>query len=186
MASMPLYNPRDGSPDEIDDPVLSELYAYWSGLRRRGETPARGDIDPGEIRHLLPYLILAECHGAGRIFRYRLVGTDVAFARGSDFTGRYLHERGPMTPYLAHLCELYRLSAPRTDALYSVFSYDYAADHGPRQVSRLFMPLRAAGNFPAMLLIGQVRTPSPLPIWLTEPTQIHPLALFAIKPETAK
>lgn len=188
MGSEPLYSLPDATPDEITDPILSDLYGYWSGLRKDGAIPSRSDLDPTEIPHLLPYVILAECYDNGRRIKFRLTGSDIAFTRGSDLTGRYLHERGPMTPYLEHLSEIYRIGAISEEGVYSSFSYGYTADSGPKQVNRIFLPMTGTADIPSMLLVGQVRDksePTAKPIWLTEPDHIEPLSLFAIRPATA-
>ena len=185
MCSQPAYTPHAGAADQIDDSLLLDLYGYWSGLRREGAVPLRSDLDPIDIPHLLPYIILAECADAGQKIKFRLTGSDIAFAPGSDLTGRYLHERGPRTPYLAHLCELYRLGSICQGGIYSSFAYSYSGDSGPKKVNRIFLPLNGSEDGPSMLLVGQVRdksTPMAKPIWLTEPDIIQPLALFDILP----
>ncbi len=186
MSSKPLYSLPDGSPEEIDDPILADLYHHWSGLCKAGTIPLRSDLDPIDIPHLLPYIILAECYDAGRRIKFRLTGSDIAFAPGADLTGLFLHERGPMTPYLKHLCELYRMGANSKEGVYSTFSYGYTAENGPKQVGRIFLPMIGCEDIPSMLLVGQVRdksSPMAEPIWLTEPNPITPRALFAIRPE---
>jgi hypothetical protein len=188
MNSAPLFGLPDGSPDAIGEPPLAALYSYWSRLRKGGEIPARSDLDPIDIPRLLRYVILAECYDAGRRIKFRLTGSDIAFAPGADLTGRYLHERGPRTPYLDHLSELYRLGATSTEGIYSAFSYGYALDNGPKQVSRLFLPLKGTAEIPSMLLVGQVRdksSGSAKPIWLSEPNHIRRLAHFTVQPAMA-
>ena len=63
-----------------------DLYRYWDAKRVSRRMPARRDIEPIEIRHLLPYLILIDLvDGQGR---YRLIGTAAAQGLGRDLTGR--------------------------------------------------------------------------------------------------
>lgn len=54
--------------------------------------PARSDIDPSEIKHLLPNMLITDIAAEPFRVRYRLLGTKVAAASGGDFTGRYLDE----------------------------------------------------------------------------------------------
>ena len=186
MHSKPLYSLPDDSPDAITDPILSNLYGYWFRLRKNGAIPSRSDLDPTDIPKLLPYVILAECYDEGRRIKFRLTGSDIAFTQGSDLTGLYLHERGPMTPYLEHLSEIYRMGAVSEEGVFSSFSYGYSAEPGPKQVNRIFLPMTGSAEIPSMLLVGQVRDksrPMAKPIWLTEPDQIKLLALFAIRSE---
>ena len=185
MSALSNHNLPNNSADRIDDPILFELYGYWSGLRGSGSSVSRSDLDPIDIPHLLPYIILAECYDGGRRIKFRLTGSDIAFVQGADLTGRYLHERGPRTPYLDHLSELYRAGANAHDGLYSAYSYGYSQDEGPKKVNRIFLPLIGQAGGPEMLLVGQVRdksVPTARPIWLTEPNHIEALALFTIQP----
>src|SRR3546814_12418028 len=54
--------------------------------------PRKSDIDPGEIKPLLPYILIGEFAGDPVRLRYRLVGTEVVSVYGIDFTGRWLDE----------------------------------------------------------------------------------------------
>jgi hypothetical protein len=49
--------------------------------------PRRADIDPVEMRAWLSRMALIDVGGAGKDFRYRLVGTALTELRGSDPTG---------------------------------------------------------------------------------------------------
>jgi hypothetical protein len=61
------------------------LYRYWLVKRGDRAMPTRGDIDPGQICALLPYVtILDKIDGQ---FRYRLHGSAVAREIGRDLTG---------------------------------------------------------------------------------------------------
>ncbi|MGH7001394.1 MAG: PAS domain-containing protein, partial [Stellaceae bacterium] len=54
---------------------------------------SRSDIDPTEVpRKLLPHLQIIDVIDAGARFRYRLVGTALVEAFGSEYTGKYLDE----------------------------------------------------------------------------------------------
>lgn len=79
---------------DVESSAIVELVAYWHGLHRGRAFPAKRDIDPAEIRLLLPYLVIAEIHQAPFRVRYRLVGTEAARFAGEDYTGRWLHETG--------------------------------------------------------------------------------------------
>jgi hypothetical protein len=80
-------------PDiELSDPVLRKLFDYW--IEKKGDriAPTRAEIDPGEIRALLPNVFLVERVGEPPRYRYRLVGTTVVKEFGEEITGRYLDE----------------------------------------------------------------------------------------------
>ncbi|MGH7126797.1 MAG: PAS domain-containing protein [Stellaceae bacterium] len=72
------------------DEVLSALLAYWRSKLAGRAMPRRADIDPAEIPRLLPNLQLVERVG-GR-FRYRLAGTAIVAAYGSELTGKFVDE----------------------------------------------------------------------------------------------
>jgi len=80
------------SVERLRSPTVKELYTYWRAKQRGRPMPAPSDIDPAEIRPLLPSLIIAEYVGAPVRVRYRLVGTQQVYYNGLDFTGFYLDE----------------------------------------------------------------------------------------------
>ena len=65
-----------------------DLYRYWLAKRGNGIMPARGDLEPGDIRLLLPYLTIV--HKDNGRLRYRLIGTAVAQQLGRDMTGKFV------------------------------------------------------------------------------------------------
>ena len=80
------------SLEQLHSPAVQALYAYWRSKQRGRPMPAPADVDPAEIRPLLPSIIVAEYVGAPARVRYRLVGTLQAYYNGLDYTGRYLDE----------------------------------------------------------------------------------------------
>lgn len=80
------------SIEQLRSPAVRELHAYWRSKLRGRAMPAPADIDPTEIRPLLPSLIIAEYLGQPPRVRYRLVGTLQVYYNGLDFTGLYLDE----------------------------------------------------------------------------------------------
>jgi hypothetical protein len=78
--------------DRLTSRRVGEFHRYWRGKCADGRLPARASVDPVEIPRLLPYLVIAEIEGTPMRIRYRLVGTRVAEANGSDYTNRYLDE----------------------------------------------------------------------------------------------
>ena len=73
-------------------PTVLQLHAYWRSKLRGRPMPAPADIDPAEIRALLPSLIVAEYVGTPVRVRYRLVGTQQVYYNGLDFTALHLDE----------------------------------------------------------------------------------------------
>lgn len=72
----------------IAEPELKALYDYWDGRRGARRMPARADIDPLDIPHLLRHLVLLETDEVIENFRYRLYGTAVAEGFGEERTGK--------------------------------------------------------------------------------------------------
>src|SRR5579864_8138687 len=74
--------------DKIETPNLRQLYAYWEGLRRSREFPARRDIDPLDFRYALGHVMLLDVFYQPLRFRFRLHGTALALRAGYDMTGK--------------------------------------------------------------------------------------------------
>jgi hypothetical protein len=73
-------------------PVLERLLAYWD-LKRAGRPwPLRADIDPADIKPLLPNIMLVDIMRQPFRVRYRLVGTEIAHVAHFDFTGHFLDQ----------------------------------------------------------------------------------------------
>lgn len=68
------------------------VYDYWNAKRSGRLMPRRADLDPGELKPYLPFIMLVEVTDDARRFVYRLVGTAEVDARGSDPTGRSVQE----------------------------------------------------------------------------------------------
>jgi len=83
-------------PPGVDEPEFAILLRYWESKRREGRLPARRDIDPIEIRALLPQVLLLEVlrTETGLRFRFRLAGTAFTHLVGRDVTGLCLDELG--------------------------------------------------------------------------------------------
>lgn len=82
------------SPDLLADShaSLRQLYAYWDARRGARTMPARSDIDPVDLKALLPVLILIDVVPDARRYTYRLVGTREVEMRGRDPTGKSILE----------------------------------------------------------------------------------------------
>lgn len=71
----------EGSPERVSDfleeAASLELFDFWCSKRAGRAMPSRQDIDPSEIRSLLPKIYLVDFE-APDVFRYRLAGTEIA------------------------------------------------------------------------------------------------------------
>ncbi len=96
---------RVSSVTELTSSKIAALARYWEAKRGRRLMPLWRDIDPAEIKPLLPHLLVSRYERNPFRVRYVLVGTWLAQFAGGDFTGRYLDEldfSGEDTDWLAH------------------------------------------------------------------------------------
>lgn len=77
---------------DMTSPLVQALSAYWQQIRGHHDLPAKADLDPAQIRKLLPYLTIEELHRDPLRVRFRLVGTEQARFAAMDYTGYWLHE----------------------------------------------------------------------------------------------
>jgi hypothetical protein len=80
--------------DDLHDPRLKRLYAYWRGRCAEAAMPARGAVDPLDFRYILGYVTLVEVELVPRRYRFRLDGSILAMLSGMDYTGKYLDQLG--------------------------------------------------------------------------------------------
>jgi len=89
--------------------TLLTLYDYWNAKRGVRLMPARTDLDPVDLKPVLPKLILIDVVPDSRRYVYRLVGTQEVEMRGSDPTGKpvaeayYAESAGDTARYLDHV-----------------------------------------------------------------------------------
>jgi hypothetical protein len=70
------------------------LFSYWDALRGERAAPERGEIEPGEIRHILADTFILEI-GPARQADFRLGGTRLCALFGRELKGVSLHELWP-------------------------------------------------------------------------------------------
>jgi len=73
-------------------PEHCDLYDYWIRCARGRDMPARSDISPGDITHLLPSISLIDVSPGESRFRVRLAGTRLRDFYQREITGHYLDE----------------------------------------------------------------------------------------------
>jgi hypothetical protein len=76
----------DGSKGSIE-----ALHRYWNS-RAGGLAPQRSDIDPADIKPLLPFLYIIRYERDPFRVRYILTGTEADRWNGFNLTGRYVDE----------------------------------------------------------------------------------------------
>jgi hypothetical protein len=81
--------------ESIKSARVHRLHSYWrSRGAAAGGLPTRAQVDPVDLRSLLPNLFIVEVETDPPRFRYRLVGTAVVEYNQLEFTGRYLGSIG--------------------------------------------------------------------------------------------
>jgi hypothetical protein len=69
-----------------------QLFDYWLERAAGAPMPARRDIRPADIPHLLPNISLIEIHRSPLRLRFRLAGTRVRDIYDREVTGLYLED----------------------------------------------------------------------------------------------
>jgi hypothetical protein len=133
---------------------LRTMFDYWRSKTAGRAMPARADIDPMEIKPLLPSMILVDVvyDSANQPdFVYRLVGTHEVDVRGENPTGRRVAE-AYFGPSLENVLGCYRRvldsGRPFVDDDYFVRDGDYFADE-----VNIFLPLSNDGTRINMILV---------------------------------
>ncbi|HUH83997.1 MAG TPA: PAS domain-containing protein [Stellaceae bacterium] len=136
--------------DYRSDQILGRALAYWEGKRGSRAMPSRAEIEPAEITPLLPNLQLIDVAEGGARFRYRLVGTAIVEAFGSEYTGKWLDEL--FTTERSKFAEdVYRLTCSERLPVFARSTYVTASE---RQLvaNRVCMPLSADGATVTMIM----------------------------------
>ncbi len=113
--------------------MVRSVHRWWLA-KSAGDIPDRADLDPADLKRLLPNLFIADVEHAPFRIRYRLMGTRAIEATGMDLTGRYLDELMPADieePWMDHYrraCETRRpmlgaAEVPTTSG--SRFTYEF-------------------------------------------------------------
>ncbi|WP_300299666.1 PAS domain-containing protein [Ferrovibrio sp.] len=79
-------------PSLVDDAKLSYVLSCWQRWREGHAWPAREDIDPLDLKRLLPNLFLLESIDGGRRFRFILAGQTVRENLGFELSQRFLDD----------------------------------------------------------------------------------------------
>jgi len=132
-------------------PGAREIFAYWDRKRGDRKMPRRADIDPAEVRWLLPNILLVDVKRDPPGFVYRLVGTGEVHMRRADPTGKRVaeHSFGP-SPEL--VLANYRSVAQSCSFLYDPNSFSAPDGRFIRDES-LFMPLSEDGESVSQILV---------------------------------
>ena len=138
-------------PEDLLDPQLRRLYAYWAAKRGGRAMPGRPDIDPLELHFILGNLILIDVLRAPLRFRFRLYGTALAHRAGYELTGRMLDEL-PATEFRAFVEESFTKVVETGTPRWAL--RERVMDSKQYRYETLLLPLSRDGELVDMLLIG--------------------------------
>jgi hypothetical protein len=153
---MPLLSADDGNDAIFDGlpPDLRAMFNYWRSKRAGRSMPARADLDPAEIKTLLPSMVLVDViyDAAGKAdFVYRLLGTHEVDVRGENPAGRRVAD-AYFGPSLENVLGCYQAvvdsRVPYVDDDYYVRDGDDFADE-----ANIFLPLSNDGERVSMVLV---------------------------------
>lgn len=127
----------------VNSAMILSLHRWWLG-KCDGDIPDRADLDPKDLKQLLPNLFIADVEAEPFRIRFRLVGTRAVEATGMDITGRYLDELLPANPEEAWL-DYYRTGYERRAP---VFGFSEAPTRSGGRFTYEFglFPLRQGGR----------------------------------------
>lgn len=108
---MPVWS----DPAKCESRLVLSLHRWWCDKGGAEGVPDRSAVDPAEMRHLLPNILLAEVEHEPFRVRYRLSGTRVVEITGLDVAGHYLDEllsAEPDQPWREHYLTVYHSRRP--------------------------------------------------------------------------
>jgi hypothetical protein len=134
-----------------DDPAIvtnarvREFHGYW--LTRRGDRrfPARSDIEPTDIPHLLAGIVLLDVHYEPLDFEYRLIGDDIA-ARLGGLKGKRVREAALLnnaSSAYANYCRVIETGVPQ---FLEGIAVSVHRQGRPMVISRVHCPLSSDGE----------------------------------------
>jgi hypothetical protein len=138
-------------PTDIAQPALRRVYEYWLSKKGERRAPARRDLDPADLRDVLPTTLLIDVTRDPWRFTYRLAGTLTERIHGVELTGRAIDTLKP--PAFAAMLqnELIEL-AERVEPQFVYL--EFINQMGvPRGYHVLRLPLAADGSTVDMVLV---------------------------------
>jgi hypothetical protein len=138
----------------IDSPqnsVGKSLYAYWNSKRGSRPMPSRAEINPSEIKSLLPSVVIWSVEQSGEPFMIRLVGDNIVQFVGRSTAGKSATDN--MAPDTARamleiLATVVTTKAPR----FRSGKAHWVPDKSYRDFEASFLPLSADGENVNMIL----------------------------------
>ena len=153
---------------EVNSGIVAEFDRYWNSKRREDRLPGRADIEPADLKLLLPNMVLLDIERDPLRVRIRLVGTRIVQFRG-DNTGRYLHELETVEP--ARLKDYLREMGMVADRGRPVFACDFVTTRfgAVQEIYVGIWPLASDGRRVDKLVV--IEDYGPLRVWQLQPDE---------------
>ena len=136
--------------EHADYEDLIKIRDYWDAKRDGRFAPRRADIDPADLKPLLPRIMLADVTSRDPLdFRYRLSGTAINTILSSEQTGKRPCDLTPPA-YGAMIHEHYCLAVRRREPLFHMLMLD--TSKRALNYTRLLLPLSEDGERVTMLI----------------------------------
>ena len=130
--------------DEIVSPEVLTLQAYVDRTRGRRPFLSKADLDPAQIKPLLPLLALTEISTAPLRVHYRLFGTSLVALYG-ELTGTYLDERTDNPQLRDEAMKNYRRLVVEKTPIYGITELEIGTNRR-RTFEWAFFPLSSDGS----------------------------------------
>jgi hypothetical protein len=135
-----VWQPSDG---DLADRRQVMVLDYWQALPK---TDGIADTLKVEVERLVPalgYLMLLEAEDAGKRYRYRVYGSEIASVTGFDMTGKRIEETPTTAATLCFLLATYMAVYERRTPLYT--AHKAPSDITTNHWHRLLLPLGQDG-----------------------------------------
>jgi hypothetical protein len=126
----------------LTDARFERFYDHWQALRGDRPMPVRRELDPADIKDLLPHIVIVAVDGPR--FLFRLVGTEVVNRIGVDNTGRHLDELEPSRGFRDFAARVFETVRNRRAAVLA--ETDFEAGAANKGVRRLSLPFSDNGT----------------------------------------
>jgi hypothetical protein len=152
LAPITLEAPRN--------PVLQQLFSYWTSKLRGRLVPSRADIQPAEIKPLLPDVLLCSVEKSGGPYLIRLMGENLVIFEGRNRAGECITAGKPEAAVAALKGVLAQVVETRTPRFRTGMTF-WNREKSYRDFESCFLPLSEDGDTVNMIL-GSIKYDMPL------------------------
>jgi hypothetical protein len=133
------------SVGELSSSIGSELFGYWERKRGARRMPSRADIDPVDLKRILPSIMLAKFERDSRRVRFTLVGTRCVAHAAMDYTGHFLDELDFSCDFDTDWHEIYRTLTREKRPIFG-FVKTFLKDTRVCELAEVLLPLSDDGE----------------------------------------